>query len=150
MDEQERDQEAPDPSVAVEVRVDALELGVGETGEDQKRWRGLGVEELLECVESLLHLGNRWRDERRLFQGGTFRSNPVLGAAELAGCRTLAAAAPQQFGVDLTDQSKRERKLMQPGKAVVHGSDVGDDFSDVASILCLWLELALKECPKNV
>ena len=47
--EQERDEQTPDPAVAVEKRVDRLELSVAQRGLDEQ-WRAVRdvVEELLE------------------------------------------------------------------------------------------------------
>jgi len=85
MHEQERDQEPPHTTVAIDERVDGFELGVSEPDVDQDRQLVLLVEEALEVVESRMHLRERGRHEGRSFNGRVLRSDPVLMSAELSG-----------------------------------------------------------------
>jgi hypothetical protein len=65
--EQERDQEPPHASVAVEKGVDGLELYVGEPGAHEDRQPvSFGVEEALERRHAVLDRGVGWRHEVRV------------------------------------------------------------------------------------
>ena len=130
MDEQKRDQETPDSAVAVEERVDRLELRVRQTGVDERRERLL-VEKPLEVVQRHLHLRDRRRDESGLVQGRVLGPDPVLRAAELAREAVGATGPRKQLTMDLGDQAERERQVAQSSEPVVHRVDVPDDFLNV-------------------
>ena len=67
--EQECDQQAPDPAVAIREWMDGLELGMGESASNQRVRRGAGiVQEELEITQGGHHLVGRWRDERGISQ----------------------------------------------------------------------------------
>lgn len=68
--EHERDHQATDPAVAVEERMDHLELVVGDRELDQERKVGL-VQELLEVAECSLHFVGWWGDEDGVLEGGS-------------------------------------------------------------------------------
>ena len=80
--QQQSDQEPSDSSVAVEERVDSLELGVRERGLHEHRRRvGIVVDELLEGAHCCGDLLPRRRDET--CRRGSGPAEPVLVAAEL-------------------------------------------------------------------
>ena len=85
VDELEGDEEPAHAPVAVQERVDGLELGVHEAAVDEHGQVALFVQELLKVVERLGHLGHRRRDEGGLGEGRSARADPVLAPAKLAG-----------------------------------------------------------------
>src|SRR5690606_27196199 len=89
--EQKRDQEPADAAVAVEERMDRLELHVGEAGPDEVRQAVAPiVEEALERSHRVRDRGVRRRHEHGITRPGA--ADPVLGTPKLAG--VLAAPPP--------------------------------------------------------
>src|SRR6266498_1531461 len=103
--QQERDEQPADAAVAVEKRMDRLELIVNERQADQRREMRLGVQELLEQVERGVHLRDRRRDVRRLRDLRSRLPDPVLHRAELARGAAIAAHALHQLTVQLADEA---------------------------------------------
>ncbi len=64
-DQEEDDQQAPEPAVAVEERVDRLELVMGERGRDERRQVVIVVDESLEVGERCAEIVDGWRHKRR-------------------------------------------------------------------------------------
>ena len=82
--QQQSDEEPSDSSVAVEERVDRLELGVRERRlHEHGGWVWVVVDELLEGAHRRSYLLPWWRHVPR--DGGAGAAEPVLAAAELAG-----------------------------------------------------------------
>src|SRR6266511_3198141 len=132
VDEQERDQQPADASVAVHERMDRFELRVCDPDMYEHRQLPWVVEKTLEIVKCRLHFRNRRRDERRVANVAcTGRPDEVLVTAELPRHLGGAPNTLHELGVDLADESLGERKAGQPLKAVVHRSDVVHDFVDV-------------------
>src|SRR5262245_62639149 len=119
MTEKKRDEQAADPSVSVEERMDGLELDVGEAGAQQH-----GQPVLLrmqESLESAHAVGNHrvgWRHE-----GGVARTapaDPVLRATEFTGLVPASASPRKEDTVHLPEQSIRQREsAAQAGDAMV-------------------------------
>jgi len=105
--EQERDQQPSDSSIAVQERMDGLELRVGKCCLDQYRCLVVRVEVALEAVERLVHVGNGRRDERSAADRGARWTDPVLRGTKLSGGRLRASAVPQKAFMDLPYQPKR-------------------------------------------
>src|SRR5581483_7859693 len=105
-------QQTPDAAIAVEERMDRLELGVGQTCVNE-RGKLLVVEEALEVVERLLHLVDGRRNERRLLEGCVLGTDPALRSPELSGKTMRSADACEQLAVNLRDEAKRERQVAQ-------------------------------------
>src|SRR5437588_2499008 len=91
MHEQERDQEAADTAIAVEERVDGLELGMRERTVDQVRQPAVIVHELLEGFQRDLH--SWWRGRHEACGLRAVAADPVLGAAKLPR-RSLRSTHP--------------------------------------------------------
>src|SRR5205807_4929523 len=80
--QQERDEQATDAAVAVEKRVDGLELDVHERGADERRQVVVAVDVLLKIAEKTCQLLGRRRDENGVAR--TSAADPVLAASQLA------------------------------------------------------------------
>ena len=126
-----RDEQPPDPAIAIEEGMYRLELDMGERRLDQGRQAALlFMEEALKVAHQVEDAVSRWRDEEGVARPRT--ADPVLRGAERA--RLLSAAAPgrEQDGVHLQDQAQRERKAagdtLQP---VAERADVGRDLFDI-------------------
>ena len=85
--EEEDDEESAEPTVAVEERMDGLELVVEEGLLDERRQGRLFVDERFEIVEEVAEFIRWWRNEGRGLDRGAGRTDPVLRRAELPGCR---------------------------------------------------------------
>jgi hypothetical protein len=131
VDELEGDEEPAHAPVAVQKRVDGLELGMHEAAVDEHGQVALFVQEILKVVERLGHLGDRRRDEGGPGEGRPARADPVLAPSELAGELVGATGAAQELGVYLADQAQRQRQGRQPLQTVVHGPDVVHDLLHV-------------------
>jgi hypothetical protein len=129
--EQQRDEETADAAVAVEKRMDRLELHVRQgRAQEHRHAVALRVKELLELRHAL---GNRrvWRRH----ESGVSRSratNPVLGAAEFARILPASAAAGEEDSVDLSNQAIRKwEPVAQSSETVVERGDVVGDLGYV-------------------
>ena len=92
VEEHKRDQEPPDATIAVQKRVDGLELHLGERGFDERRQAVVrGMDEALERGHAMLDVLRRGRNEAG--GAGASAADPVLAAAELAGLPVSAAPA---------------------------------------------------------
>ena len=79
MNEQERNEQSADSTVAVEERVDRFELRMGQPAVNQCGEFTFVVEIPLERVEGLSHLVRRWRYEGGGGKRGILRPDPVMG-----------------------------------------------------------------------
>jgi hypothetical protein len=127
--EQKREQEPPHPSVAVEKRVNGLELHMHQSEFDQQR-QPVVIEVLLEAVQALQHgIGGR-RDEKCIPRTGS--SNPVLAAAKFAGSSFATPASSQEYAMDLAQQTKRNRKpFFEPVQTVLNCGDIVRGFLQI-------------------
>ncbi len=126
--QEQRDEQPADAAVAVDERVDRLELVVHERRLHEHRGMLL-VEKPLPRVQALIHLLDRGRNECRLVEGAARRSDPVLRAAKLA--RRRVRTAPHQDAVHLSAEAKTQRKGRKHLEPVVDGRDVVCDFPHV-------------------
>ena len=101
--------------------------GVGEPGVNEVVGAGR-VKKVLEVRESRRHLRDRRGDEARLAERRAAGADPVLGGSELPRSGLGLPTAAEQFPVDLSDQSQRERKIVEALEAVVHRGDAGGDI----------------------
>src|SRR5262249_46853900 len=124
--QQEGDQQAPDAAVAVEERVNGLELRVRKADLDQQWQITLRVGKCLEIGERLRDDIRGGRNEGGFVQSATARADPVLSAAQLTGRQSRAADAVEKLLVDFPDQADRHWQLGESRQAVVHGGDVVD------------------------
>ena len=126
----ERDQQAPDPAVAVQEGVDRLELNMEQPRLDERReFRGLFMHEALKGIEACIDLVRRRRHEQGV--AGARAADPVLRSAECAGGFGATAAALQQPGMHTADETKRQRQRLDPFQAMHHRIDVVRDLADV-------------------
>src|SRR2546428_6913950 len=132
-----RDQQPADAAVAIEERMNRLELSVCEAYFDQQRQVIAFVQERFEVAESFRYFVRRWRNERGVRQRRPSRPNPILTATQLARSQSGSADAMQQLRVNLADEATRDRKLFQPREAVIHRPDVIHDLVDIARRVCL-------------
>ncbi len=130
--EHQRDEQPADATVAVEERVDGLELHVRESRTHKDRQAiAVRVEEALQVGHAVLDRRVRRRDETGV--PGPRAADPVLRAPELARGAAAPAAPRQQHAVDLAYQPVGEREpRSQSGKPVVESGDVVGDLRDVA------------------
>ena len=138
--EHESDQQPPYSAIAVEEGMDRLELCVRQTCPNE-RWTGVVMHELLECTEMLQENVRGRRNENRVLECRTRRTDPILGPAELAGIVVLASNPLHQLTVDLADEFQRQRQFHQPCETVVHGRYVVDDFRDIEGKLGVAFDL---------
>src|SRR5205823_5118365 len=99
--QQESDEQAAHTPVAIEERMNGLELVMNEGETNQRGQVRLGMEELLEHVERRVHLRNRWWNVGRVRNRRSGLADPILHAAKLARRAALAANAGQQLRVHL-------------------------------------------------
>lgn len=118
-DQLQHDQQAPEAAVAVEKRVNGLELHMRQRRLDERR-RGLRlvVEEALERREAVLQRIGRRRHECRV--AGPRTAYPHLRAPHLAGCLAASAGMREQDLVHFTQQAHAQRQpAFQPLQAAL-------------------------------
>ncbi len=130
-DEEEHDQETADTAIAVEERVDRLELVVHESRLDERRELRIVVDEALEIAEQTSKLAGGWRNERRRFYRRAGRPDPVLRGAELAGLALPAAHTGEEYTMHFPDEAGAERQCFEPPQAKLHRPDVVHDLLHV-------------------
>src|SRR5438876_661423 len=102
--EEERDEQAADAAVAIEERMNRLELSVGESDFDQQ-WQAIRfVQERLEVAQSGGYFVRRRRDERGVRERRGAGPDPVLTPTQLARGQTRSADPLQQLRMDFTNQ----------------------------------------------
>src|SRR6187399_2503522 len=87
--QKQRDQQTPDSSIAVEIRMDGFKLHVCDAGPRQRRDCCITMQELLQIAEQFRQLAG-WRGYKRRIAGAR-PADPVLGLSHLS--RGLAGAA---------------------------------------------------------
>lgn len=98
MFDQESDQQPPDATVAIEKRVDGLELHVSQSGPHQGRQVARAMNPLVELAESTGNLFRRGRNERRVSR--PCPSDPVLRSANGPGLFVRTTYATHEPLVD--------------------------------------------------
>lgn len=125
----QRDHQTSDPTVAVEERMDRLELVVGDGELHEQREVGL-VEELLQIAQRALHLAGGWRHEDGIVQGAA--SDPHRALAQLPRQAVLAPHAVEQTFLHPPEQPDRDGEpVADAGEAVLHREDVVVDLGRV-------------------
>ncbi len=130
--QKQTDEQPPDATIAIEKRVDRLELSVRQPRlEDGRRRPELVVKEPLEVVESHRHLVGWRRHEASIRQASP--TDPVLRTPKLARRSGAAAAVLEQDAMHLAQEAKTQRKAARanPVEAVLEGSDVARDLPHV-------------------
>lgn len=103
--QQQDDQQAPDPSVAVEIGVNGFELSMQKSRPDEFRQSILGMDVFLECAEELWELvGGRGNVD---CVPRAAPANPVLAAADFSSL--LAPRAPRISRLWAWFKSRTER-----------------------------------------
>ena len=122
--EDQRDEQPTQAPIAVEKRVDRLELDVGQARPDERGQRRiLAVQEALERIEAFVQSIGRRRHEQGVAGPGS--ADPVLRAAKFARLLRCAPARLEQDGVHFADQPERQRKSApHPGDAMLNRRDV--------------------------
>jgi hypothetical protein len=109
--EQEGDQQPPHATIAVEKRMDGLELHVCHCCFDQDRERrGLVVEKALQIGHAIPH-GRRWRRYKEGVAGAR-ATDPVLAPAKLARLFLAPATAGEEAGVNLANEPYAQREAL--------------------------------------
>lgn len=126
----ERYQQAADAAVAVEKRVDRLELDVRQRCFDERRLRRvLIVDETLEFGHAFFDEG--WWRRNEMGRSRPRASDPVLRAPEFARKPFAASAARKKLGVHFPDKPVRKGKaFMQARHAVIQGGHIVRDFDE--------------------
>ena len=117
-------------AVAIEVRVDGLELHVQEARAHERRQRVVSVQVLLERAEHFAERVRRWRYIRGV--AGPASADPILAAAHLAGQLLGAANAAHESLMRLAQDAHRERQGVRVGELRAR---VGERVEVVAHLL---------------
>ncbi len=102
--EEERDQQTADAPVAVEERVDRLELHMCQSDLDERRQVVGLVNELLEVAKRVGNDVMRRRHEASGVDHRTGRTDPVLARPKFSWLEFAAADALHEFGVNFADE----------------------------------------------
>src|SRR5262245_22042243 len=104
--QQQRYQQPPNTTIAVQKRMDRFELQVRQSGRYQYTIRRCRlVKRALERRHQVIDERGRWRHEVRV--AGPRAADPVLRSPELAGLLLASAASREQLLVYLADQAIR-------------------------------------------
>src|SRR5208282_2227535 len=118
--QQERNQQAAQPSVSVQEGVNGFELYMHE-GRLHEEWQvfRLAMQELFERTHALHDLLRWWRNKCSV--AGPRASNPVLCLAEFAGTFLAAAPSGQENLVYFSYQAEREWEIFaESAKTMIH------------------------------
>jgi hypothetical protein len=120
--EQEREQEPSQTPIAIQKRMDGLELHMHQAELDQQR-QPVVMEVLLEGIEALhQRLGRRRYKKGIAWPAST---NPVLTATKFAWSPLRASAFAQEHAMNLAEQAQGDGKpLLEPLQSVFHGRDI--------------------------
>ena len=122
--EQQRDQQTADAAVAIEIRVDGLELHVREADAHQRRKLVVGMEVLLEVAQQPGQLLRAVAARTRRCRAACRRSSSGCGGSRRAACwhrarRASGAGGPRSAGAwkaaDLSEASWRARTSARRG-----------------------------------
>ena len=122
--QQQCDEQAPEPAIPVEKRMDGLELDVGQgRAQENGDAKGVIMEKPLQRRHARLHLLRRRGDESRI--AGPCAADPVLAAAKLTWLFVTAPAPGHERRVHFPQEAVREWKsLAQSSHTVLERSDV--------------------------
>jgi hypothetical protein len=128
---EEGDQQPAKAAIAVEKRVDGLELHMGQRRLEQYRSRlGLVVKETFELAHAFEHVFSGRRNKGRIARPGA--ADPVLAAPEFARRKAAASPLVEKHPVNLSYQPQRQRQpALQESLAVVKSRNVVADFPHV-------------------
>jgi hypothetical protein len=113
----QHDQQPPQTPVAIEERVDRLELHVDKGRHHQPREVIVGMEETLQIRHAALHQPRGRRYEAGVASSGA--TDPVLAVPELTRQSIGATPTGEQHGMNLPQQTGGEGETTgQPGRAV--------------------------------
>ena len=145
--EQEGDEQSPDAAIAVEIRVDGLELDVSEADPHERRERVFGVEVPLEVAEQRRDFfGRRW-NERGVARPGA--ADPVLAMANLARLLVGGANVAHEAAVGPMEEAHRKRQSLRARELtarVLQGVEVVAHLADILERLAVvFLGLVLEE-----
>ena len=124
LDQQERDEQPPESTIAVKEGVDRPELVVDRS--DAQEWRqvGVGMEVLLEGVQAHRHQFRCRRHVGRRVDDSTWRTDPVLRASKLARCGVATTDTVHEDGVRFLEQWEAQRQASLGVEDEVGGPDV--------------------------
>jgi len=134
LSQEQRDEQAADTAVAVEERVDRLELLVHEGALDEIGQARPVLQEELPGGERGHHLIDRRWHVGGGRQRGSRRTDPVLRAAELARSHVRAAHATHEALVQFPDETQGQRQVMETLEAVLERIDVVPHLAQVGRI----------------
>lgn len=129
--QEEGDEQPPGAAIAIQKRVDGLELHMCEgCANEHGSGDGLAVEEVLQGPHALDD-GIWWRRDVA-YVAGAGAADPVLAATEFAWMLVRAAAIAQEGAMHFTDEAKRKGEaLAEQLNAVFQGSCAVGDFPNV-------------------
>jgi hypothetical protein len=129
MHEVEDDEEATEPTVAVQEWMDRLELVVDEGATYEDRQGRSFVEESLEIGKHLCEQVRwRWHEDGI---GGTPPANPIWGSTELARGSLLTAHAAKQLTVHVSEEPIAQREIPHLLESTLQGADVVRNLAPV-------------------
>src|SRR5215208_67307 len=108
--EQQRDEQSPDAPIAVEERMDCLELVVQHGEPDERRGWIVGVEVPLQIGQRLVHLRNVRRNDRGLSKRAPRGADPVLCSTKFARRQDRATHALHENGMQIPQQAQTHRQ----------------------------------------
>ena len=72
------------------------------------------------------------RHEHGSRKRGAARADPIRTSPEFARSEVRTPDPLQELGVDFSNQTDRNRQLLQTRQACIHGAHIVDDFFDIA------------------
>jgi hypothetical protein len=129
--ENEGDEQTAETTIAIEERVNGLELDVSEGGLEQRAGRNrIVVQEFFQRSHAIQGEFRRRRNEAGI--PGTGTAEPILRALEFAGLFSRASTAREEAGVNIPDHPERKRlSIGQKPQAMLHGIDVAGNLRDI-------------------
>ncbi|MFY9691039.1 MAG: hypothetical protein WAJ86_13965 [Candidatus Acidiferrales bacterium] len=121
--QQQRQEQAADPAIAIAKRMDRFELVVNERQTD-KRWNSrFLVQKFLEAFQSIVHLHHRRRNVARVSESSLL-AHIVLHVAEVSRALILSSYASHQLSMSVPDQAEAHRQSLELIQAEVQRVNV--------------------------
>ena len=130
--QEQGDQHAAQTAVAVQERMESLELGV-DNGELHQAIRGVAVHVAFPGAHRIGQSVRSDRHEGRFVDAATGRPDPVGGTTILAGRLALAAHAAEQHRMRFPDDPQGQPELLQHLLRPSHGSAVVEHLAYVVA-----------------
>ena len=131
--EQQRDEQAADAAIAVEIGMDGFELHVHERGADERRELRLAVDVLLQVTQERAQLLRRRWNEDRVARAGA--ADPVLAAAQFTWLFRRPAHTFHQPPMRFIQETGGQRETLLASQLLARIGERGEVVRDLLHVV---------------